>query len=227
MLKIIQNSPNSFQSEDTKTFNDISGFFFINNNHKIIIDINNIIIDDINIIIYKNNNHIGGNIWLSSILLILYLQEKNKNIFNNKKILELGAGTALLSMYISKISKNSIITASDYDISITNENIINNNLDNILIKKIDWNNLDDSDLDKYDIIILSDCIYRTTYKSLLLTIKKYLNPKGKILISNADRENLDEFIYGMKEINSEIKNIKEKLYYNDKYYIDLNVIFYI
>jgi 2-polyprenyl-3-methyl-5-hydroxy-6-metoxy-1,4-benzoquinol methylase len=224
MLKIIQNSPNSFQSEDTKTFNDISGFFKINNNFKIIIDGNNIIIDDINIVIYKNNNHIGGNIWLSSLILILYLQEKNKNIFNNKKILELGAGTALLSMYISKISTNSIITASDYDISITNENIINNNLDNIITKKIDWNNLDNNDLEKYDIIILSDCIYRTTYKSLLLTIKKYLKPKGKIFISNADRENVDEFIYGIKEINSKIKNIKERLYYNDIYYIDLNII---
>jgi len=62
MLKIIQNSPNSFQTEDTKTFNDISGFFKINDNFKIIIDGNNIIIDDINIVIYKNNNHIGGNI---------------------------------------------------------------------------------------------------------------------------------------------------------------------
>lgn len=225
MLKIIQNSPNSFQSEDTKTFNDISGFFSIEKNRKnIIINENNIIIDNINIIIYKNNNHIGGNIWLSTLVLILYLDKKNKNFFNNKKILELGAGTALLSMYISKISTNSIITATDYDISITNENIINNNFNNILTKKIDWNNLEDNDLEKYDIIFLSDCIYRTTYKSLLLTIKKYLKPKGKIFISNADRENVDEFIYGLLEINSKIKNKKERLYYNDKYYIDLNII---
>lgn len=225
MLKIIQNTPTIFQSEDTKTFNKISGYFYIKNNKNIITIDNNIIkIDDIIYNIYNDNKHIGGNIWLSSLALILNL---NKNIFNNKKILELGAGVGLLSMYISNISKSSIINASDYDISITNYNILQNkfnNYNNISINKIDWYNLDDNDNEKYDIIIACDCVYRTTYKSLLETIKKYLKPYGKLFISNADRENVDEFIYGLQEFDENIKVVKERLYYNDKYYIDINII---
>lgn len=47
---------------------------------------------------------------------------------------------------------------------------------------------------------------------------------SKIFITNPDRDNIDEFIYGLMEINNNIKITEEKLYYNENYFIDLHYL---
>ena len=224
MIRLLQNSPTTFQTDDLKTIYNISGKFSIDNDNYLTIDNNIINIKDEIYTFYRDSNHIGGSIWLSSIAMILYIQKNNKKNFENKKILELGAGIALPSIFLSKISEK--IVSSDFDISITNVNIQKNNCNNIDVKQIIWSELDEEIIgnEKYDIIIASDCIYRNTYKILLNTIKKFMKQNGKLIISNAYRESLDDFIYGLLEIDSNVKIIEQKLYYNDIYYIDLFII---
>jgi hypothetical protein len=212
-MKLLQCNSCIFQTDDLKTLYNLIGIFKFDNT---ILEItpNHIIINDIILSYNKIPKQIGGSFWLSTIAMLLFIS-KNKNIFKDKTILELGAGLALPSNYIQKVCNPKNITASDYE-CLTNK-----------IKHIDWNNLDDSDNTKYDIIIACDCIYRNSYSYLLQTIKKYLVKNGKLFIINPYRDGLDDFIYGIREFNHNI-NIKiENLIYSsnaNNYTIELYVI---
>lgn len=218
MIKLLQNNSYTFQTSELQTLYNIYGKFNITDNNILYIDDNNILyIDDIIIKIYKDPKYIGGSFWLSSIAMVLILQKYDKSFFNNKKILELGCGIALPSLYLSNFSNN--ITISDNNLDIIKDNIIYNN---IKTKIINWDNVDCNE--EYDIIIICDCVYKNTYNNLLNTVKKLLKKNGNLFIINPFRLHWDEFVYGLLENYDNIIIDNIKLFYNDKYYIDLQFI---
>lgn len=118
MIRLLQNNPTTFQTTDGKTLYNLSGNFYLDNKSFLTINENKLYIDNNIINIYKNTEQIGGSFWLSSIAMLLLLQKYNKeDFYNNKSILELGAGIALPSIYLSNFSNN--ITSTDDNISIT------------------------------------------------------------------------------------------------------------
>jgi hypothetical protein len=221
MDELIQNNALTFQTPNLKIIYNISGIFkWEDEAFQIIINDNIITIDNKQYIIYKNLNYIGGSFWISSIAMILFIQKYSEQ-FKNKSILELGAGIALPSIYLSNYSNN--ITVSDIDLNVCSNSIILNHVDTIIkTKYISWSNLDISDTDTYDIIIACDCIYRNTSESLLETIKKYSHNKTTLYLYNAIRNSdCDEFIYALQELYSNITYNIKYLYYNNLFYIKL------
>lgn len=214
MKSIIQNNPNTFQTGELKTILRPQGDFTLSNLFKTKINItnhtlsilNNDIVDQ-QYSIYENPTHIGGCFWLSSIAMILFI-DTHKDYFKDKKILELGSGIGLPAMHIAKTCTPKNVTMSDKDSYITQSSSNLNGifeLGNTDIKYIDWFNslndtLNDTDQDKYDVIIASDCVYRNTQAAFLETIKKHLKDDGIFIFVNAYRDGLDDFIYSLQEL---------------------------
>jgi 2-polyprenyl-3-methyl-5-hydroxy-6-metoxy-1,4-benzoquinol methylase len=221
MIKLLQNNSFTFQTTELQTLYNISGKFNIYNDTYIIINDGKLYIDDIIINLYKDTKYIGGSFWLSSIAMLLIFQKYDKKYFENKKILELGCGLGLPSIYLSKYSNN--ITASDNNIDIILNSINYNDISNIKTIFIDWDKINICN-NKYDIIIICDCIYKENYNNILNAIKNLLTDNGKIFIINPERLHWDDFVYGLLEYNDNIKLDDIKLFYNDKYYIDLHYI---
>lgn len=236
MELIIQNSPISFQTHDMKTLTTLNGIFKLENNDFCvnIIGNNNIYsncnennnstlnINGYEYLLIKEPWFIGGSYWLSSIAMLLYI-ENNKDLFINKKILELGSGLGLPGMHLARICSKNRVTLSDIENTVTHDSLYVNNManyDNINNCFIDWNNSDKHN-EKYDIIIASDCVYRNTQGIFVDTIKNLLKNDGMLIMFNADRDGIDEFEYSCKELFENIIIETKKLILNDHYFIEL------
>jgi len=159
-----------------------------------------------NILINESNEYddiekvgVGGRIWKSSVMLSAILKsEKLKNLidFENKNILEVGAGAGICGIVCSTLNINKI-TITDRDpgcLQLIEKNILENkeklNLDRIEIKCLDWCNREQLGNFKgnYDIIIGSDLIYSGFMIEPLCKALEFLCETNKyILISLADR----------------------------------------
>lgn len=168
---------------------------------------------------------IGAGCWLSSIAMIHWMKD-NLHEFKNKRIMEIGAGVALPSLYLAKNKQNLDnikLYCTDYKQTIGHmlkENQVNNNIepDDIHYCVLDWNQMDET-IGTFDIIIACDCIYKSTSKIFKKTVLKHLKIGGKLLFINpleTSRPGVDQFIYSLAEIgNIEVKHIAVR--YNNKY----------
>jgi 2-polyprenyl-3-methyl-5-hydroxy-6-metoxy-1,4-benzoquinol methylase len=153
---------------------------------------------------------IGAGCWLSSIAMLSYLN--NNYISPTSRVLEIGCGVALNALYLASQGHQSI-TASDCFETIGcafEENKKLNNTANGQYKLLDWqqccsDNYDPLDtIGEYDLIIATDCIYRSTAPMFFQTIRKHLSKNGgKLLLINpveTSRAGIDEFIYKLAEM---------------------------
>ena len=148
----------------------------------------------------------GLHLWEASVVLTRYCLQ-NKEIFKDKKIIELGTGCGLLGISILKqIPFISHYTFSDYQDSVLenlNKNIIKNNLKenkkyNII--KLDWRDYSKIDL-KYDIILGSELIYKGGYiQELAKMISILLKDNGFCFISMPEKRSMtNTFLQYIKE----------------------------
>ena len=144
----------------------------------------------------------GLHLWEASVVLTRYCLQ-NKDIFNNKSIIELGTGCGLLGISILKqIPLISHYTFSDYQDSVLNNlnnNLAKNNLkDNKKydILKLDWRDYEKIDL-KYDIILGSELIYQGGFiKELAKLINKLLKDDGICYISMPEKRSMTNTFLG-------------------------------
>ena len=216
MKSIIQNNPTTFQTEDMQMFHDLEGIFEIDNS-KLSIKDNTIYMNNCKIQFHKQHG-IGGSFWLSSIALILFLDQHQEQ-FTNKTVLELGAGCALPSAYIAKHAKS--VTASDLQPEIAQDTFELNNLSCPAIY-LNWTESVPQNT-KYDIIIAADCIYRTTHSYFVNAIKNNLASNGKFFICNADRDHLDDALYALQENWPDMQIETHDIIYNSKYTCQITV----
>ena len=148
----------------------------------------------------------GLHLWEASVVLTRYCLQ-NKEIFENKKIIELGTGCGLLGISILKqIPLISHYTFSDYQDSVLenlNKNIIKNNLKENKkydIIKLDWRDYSKIDL-KYDIILGSELIYKGGYiQELAKIINTLLKENGFCFISMPEKRSMtNTFLQYIKE----------------------------
>lgn len=209
MQDIVQNNPITFQTQTLKTLVKPQGIFKILCNdmfHASVVtkdkelDVVNSRNEVFKYNIHTDLHHIGGSFWLSSIAMLLYI-ESNKHRFEDKSILELGCGIGLPGIHIANACQPHKVTLSDLDVSVTHKCLLANGsyeLGNIEVRQLDWNAIDNTS-DKYDIIIASDCIYRTNGKAFVNALTKLIKEKGRFVIFNAVREGIDEILYMMQE----------------------------
>jgi len=223
MTVLLQNSSNVFQSSTMKTITNIQGHFTNGTTH-LTVDGTSVTMNGHSLDIHKNVNTIGGSFWLSSIALLLFIEE-NKELFHQKRVLELGAGIGLPSMFIAKACNPASVVATDMEDVTLALNIIGNRLqDKISIVLLDWDALDDlddlddyDDANKFDVIIASDCIYRENQGSFMKAVKRFLAPNRKLVVFNAERDGLDECIYALQEMSNDLEIETVSLKYNGEY----------
>jgi len=120
----------------------------------------------------------SGCVWKSSFPLCEYVH-KNESDFRNKKIIELGSGTGIVSIYLRKQGYE--ITSSDIPDDDTTNNIkCNCELNRVEFKHIPhlWGNKFPDEFNDFDVILASDIIlYENHYNELLHTLKQILSKK--------------------------------------------------
>lgn len=221
MESIIQNNPSFFQSSGMKTLSNMNGIFRLENNDGTLSICDKVLkIYDIEYLLIKEPQYIGGSYWLSSIAMLLYI-ENNKKLFDCKDILELGSGLGLPGMHLARVCGGSV-TLSDIEANVTHDSLYINNMigcvDNCFI---DWNN-SAQHTGKYDVIIASDCIYRNTQGIFVETIKNLLKNDGTLIMFNAIRDGIDEFEYSLQELfDTNLVMETKKLIFNNHYFIEL------
>lgn len=186
---LLQNNNNTFQLGSGKSFADISGTFGIPGQCTGCVRVGRdgsvSVGEDCSLSFQKRPELIGGNFWLSSIAMLVFLQD-HKERLRGRSILELGAGVALPSRYLHHVGCD--VTASDRDVCHTIAKA----------KAIDWEALDARDDAHYDVLLAADCIYKHTWPAFLDAVQKYKH--DKIVVVNAERQGVDETGYALMEM---------------------------
>lgn len=172
--------------------------------------------------LFKANGGEGLHLWEASVVLSRY-SVKNKDIFENKNIIELGTGCGLLGISLLMKTKCNYLTFSDYQDSVIDNlkdninlnSIKNNNKYNIL--KLDWRDYKTIN-DKYDIVIGSELIYQGGFiEELVKLINKILKDDGVCLISMPEERSMTKQF--LKYIEENGLKWKSEYYKDDDLFI--------
>ncbi|OQR96905.1 hypothetical protein THRCLA_07131 [Thraustotheca clavata] len=141
----------------------------------------------------------GQRIWPGSYLLAEYVHA-NKDLVANKRVLELGAGTGLVSL-VAQIAGATNVVATDGDVEVVKEilawNIANNAKadGNVKAASLFWGNSTSSAAfqeqfgkDLFDVIVAGDVLYKGELIPLLLaSVKEWLQPNGIFVLCHIPR----------------------------------------
>jgi predicted nicotinamide N-methyase len=130
----------------------------------------------------------GATIWDSCLVLCKYFERQNE-ISQPKNILELGAGTGLLSIVLSKKFPQSNIITTDISsvLSLLKENVCNSNATNITVQELDWMHPKKFN-EEFDLIVMSDTItWPELYEPLLKTLELVSTPNTTLIFAHESR----------------------------------------
>ena len=114
---------------------------------------------------FENDTANGTRLWEAGMLLSCYFEREVKSSMKGKRILEVGAGTGLVSIYLGRLGAARIL-ACDYNqivFDLLKLNIVENEVsDNVEARKFDWG--DESHVDavaaeEWDLVIGADCVF--------------------------------------------------------------------
>lgn len=132
-------------------------------------------------------------VWPSAMALSLFLQ-KNDNLINNKKVLEIGAGIGLPSFSIAnQVSELTITDYAEDAVVLMQKNIEYVGVKNIKAVIADWNSFPCS-IDA-EIVLLSDTNYAPSeFESLIKLIHDFIHKGATIIIATPKRITSSPFI---------------------------------
>ncbi len=151
-------------------------------------------------------------IWEASIVLADHLVRIGFD--KTKEILEIGAGMGVTGLFLGAFGHKVTITDHEDDaLELLRMNVEHNGIDNVSVKKLDWNNPDV--IGKYDVICGSELIYNESFIEPVINLfKKYLRPKGMVFLAHdVRRKCLVQFIgmvSGRFEMENVVKTMKGK-----------------
>jgi len=144
-------------------------------------------------------------IWEASIVLVDHLAGTLPE--EEMEILEIGAGMGVTGLFLAALGHR--VTITDYEdeaLELLRINAERNGLENVTVKKLDWNNPQLQG--KYDIICGSELVYKeTSVQPVMSLLQTYLRPEGTVFLAHdVERRCLVQFI-GMVPGRFEIGNI--------------------
>ncbi|MFC0774806.1 class I SAM-dependent methyltransferase [Terrimonas alba] len=132
-------------------------------------------------------------IWPAALGLCDFLADHLPYI-QDKKIVELGAGLALPSLFASRYAKE--VVASDFNpdaVTLMQRSAIRNGIKNINCRLLDWNHLPPSLT--ADTLLMSDVNYDpVAFETLYAVLKQFLATKAVIILSTPQRLMAKPFI---------------------------------
>ncbi len=132
-------------------------------------------------------------IWPAALGLCEFLADHLPYI-QDKKIVELGAGLALPSLFASRYAKE--VVASDFNpdaVTLMQRSAIRNGIKNIHCRLLDWNHLPPSLA--ADTLLMSDVNYDpVAFETLYAVLKQFLATKAVIILSTPQRLMAKPFI---------------------------------
>jgi len=144
-------------------------------------------------------------VWEASIVLTDHLA--GMGLGEKKDVLEIGAGMGVTGLFLAAMGHN--VTITDYEesaLTLLQMNIEHNELPNVRVEKLDWNNPDLTG--RYDIICGSELIYNETFiKPLMTLFKEYLRPGGSVFLAHDIRRRCLVQFVGMVPGHFEMKNV--------------------
>jgi len=121
-------------------------------------------------------------VWEASLVLADYLA----TLTPHKKILELGAGLGVVSLFASAFGHE--VTATDFDelpLALIQKSAEINHLKSLKVQKLDFFNPDLSET--FDVIAGSEIIFKKSfYEPLLQIFTQFLNKDGEILLAHGE-----------------------------------------
>jgi predicted nicotinamide N-methyase len=153
-------------------------------------------------------------IWEASIVLADHLIRIG--LEKKKEVLEIGAGMGVTGLFLGAFGHK--VTITDYEedaLELLRMNVKRNGLNNVSVKKLDWNNPDLTG--KYDVICGSELVYNETSIGPIINLfRKYLQPEGTVFLSHDFRRMCIIKFIGMVPGRFEIENIAKTLRGDDK-----------
>jgi predicted nicotinamide N-methyase len=169
----------------------------------------------------EGNDVTGIKIWAGATLLCHFIKQ-NKDLFKEKSLIELGAGTGLPSLFASHYcgSPLFITDGNDEVLDVLNQNVALNipEKDRLQTMKLYWDNQTDMDAalkttnnKGFDIILGADIIYtQEAVLPLLNTVDKMLAPNGIFVLVYISRfSRLDEYL--LKEATAKFPFFTRKM----------------
>lgn len=142
-----------------------------------------------------------GVLWEAGIGLSQFL---TREMCEGKKILEIGCGLALPSFVATRFGGNVIATDFHADVPLFLEkNQIGNQI-NFKYEVMNWRSEIErtkNDLGTFDLVLGSDILYESQHPlQVAKALIAFLNPGGKIILSDPGRAYIQKFISSMREL---------------------------
>ena len=136
----------------------------------------------------------GQIIWPGCKLLLTWI-DKNLDFFKNKKVVELGCGIAICSLFLSKFGEPSFVTATDGNeivVDLMKDNAKLADCKNVDCEIMKWGNEIANEFKEkhgvFDIVMGSEIAYNENcIDPLVETINALLSPNGRFLIGHIFR----------------------------------------
>ncbi len=147
-----------------------------------------------------------GQVWPSARALTTYLIKNSLEKKSAVRVLEVGCGLALPSIYLAKTLKYSKILATDFHPEVPRFLSTNLALNQVAPERLRYLNLDwtkdfpaEEDTERYHVVMGSDILYEKQHPANVAeALCRWVKPSGQIIVADPARPYLQVFVSEMK-----------------------------
>jgi len=179
----------------------------------------------------------GGHLWNAAFHLCDYIEREllPKGLLKNKRIIELGAGTGLVGMFVLLQPSNALVSLTDLNVMVPvmNSNVKENITDIDVLRRLQvaelrwgeycsafkyWSNGENKVETGIDFILLSDCVYlEVCFEPLIKTLIELSSPYTIILMSYQHRRKAENRFFKLLNKQFTCEKISKKIL-SEKYH---------
>ena len=145
---------------------------------------------------------VGATIWDSSLVAAKYLEKRlaqNPSSFANLRIAEVGCGTGLLGLVVSRIAqgaKEVVLTDRELALPLLKVNVDEQPTEGhvpVRVAQLDWTSQSDAEaLGTFDLILIADCVvWPELFAPLVNTLERISHSETQIILAY-ERRNFDQ-----------------------------------